>query len=513
MIFMRSLLVSLVAFVIGCAVQLQQRELFSIWFYMLFGAPAGIYTAWSAIVLIVSRQTNAAQISATNRAVKTLLLALAALGLGFALTGWRALAYQSQAISAQLEGQDIRVTGIVAQMPRRDESGLRFRFDVESAQLIDSAALEATQQTNSQAVPSKTVKLPASIQLAWYRSLPRLSEDAAAVPFAELTAQAQPQAGERWQLVARLKAPHGHLNPHGFDYELWLWEQGLGATGYVRAGLREAARGDAPLRIGSTWQHPIEAARQSVRDAIAQRIADAQLAGVLAALVVGDQASIERADWDVFRATGVAHLMSISGLHITMFAWGAALLIGALWRRSMRLTNAMPAQHAALVGGVLLIRDSSSPGRSGSSFTAQLGAMEVNEEIDALRTIGLDPVEVLVLPRVIGLMITLPLLTVFANLMALLGGCLMAILALDLPAAQILPQLAGSVTTTTLWVGLVKAPVFAFLIAMVGCFEGLRVEGSAESVGRLTTQSVVESIFLVIVFDAFFSILFSFLGV
>lgn len=152
-------------------------------------------------------------------------------------------------------------------------------------------------------------------------------------------------------------------------------------------------------------------------------------------------------------------------------------------------------------------------GRSGSSFTAQLGAMEVNEEIDALRTIGLDPIEVLVLPRVIGLVITLPLLTVFANLMALLGGCLMAVVALDLPAAQVLRQLAGSVTTTTLWVGLVKAPVFAFLIAMVGCYEGMRVSRSADSVGRLTTTSVVLSIFLVILVDALFSILFVQLGV
>jgi phospholipid/cholesterol/gamma-HCH transport system permease protein len=152
-------------------------------------------------------------------------------------------------------------------------------------------------------------------------------------------------------------------------------------------------------------------------------------------------------------------------------------------------------------------------GRSGSSFTAQLGAMEVNEEIDALRTIGLDPIEVLVLPRVIGLVITLPLLTVFANLMALFGGCLMAVLALELPAAQVLRQLAGSVTTTTLWVGLIKAPVFAFLIAMVGCYEGLRVSRSADSVGRLTTTSVVLSIFLVILVDALFSILFVQLGV
>jgi phospholipid/cholesterol/gamma-HCH transport system permease protein len=151
-------------------------------------------------------------------------------------------------------------------------------------------------------------------------------------------------------------------------------------------------------------------------------------------------------------------------------------------------------------------------GRSGSAFTAQIGAMEVNEEIDALRTIGLDPIEVLVLPRVLGLMLTLPLLTFFANIMALLGGGLMVVLVLDIPMVQFLRQLSTAVKMTTLWAGLIKAPVFAFIIAMVGCFEGLRVSRSAESVGQLTTTSVVLSIFLVILVDAVFSIVFAQLG-
>ena len=146
----------------------------------------------------------------------------------------------------------------------------------------------------------------------------------------------------------RLKAPHGNSNPHGFDYELWLWEQGLQATGYVRAGPRDPA----PQRLADTWRHPVERARQAVRDAVFEQVADRQTAGLLAALIVGDQNAIDRGDWDIFRATGVAHLMSISGLHITMFAWVAALLVGALWRRSQRLCLAWPAQHAALVGGI-----------------------------------------------------------------------------------------------------------------------------------------------------------------
>jgi phospholipid/cholesterol/gamma-HCH transport system permease protein len=152
-------------------------------------------------------------------------------------------------------------------------------------------------------------------------------------------------------------------------------------------------------------------------------------------------------------------------------------------------------------------------GRSGSAFTAQIGTMKVNEEVDAMRTLGLDPFEVLVLPRLIALMIALPLLAFFADIMALFGGGLMCVLALDFSAAQFVAQLEYAITPVMFWVGIVKAPVFAFLIAMVGCYKGLSVNGSAESVGRLTTQSVVVSIFLVIVFDALFSVLFSYLGV
>src|SRR5690606_634546 len=152
-------------------------------------------------------------------------------------------------------------------------------------------------------------------------------------------------------------------------------------------------------------------------------------------------------------------------------------------------------------------------GRSGSAFTAQIGTMQVNEEIDAMRTLGLEPVEVLVLPRMLALIVAVPLVTFFANIMALSGRGLIGVLLVDLTIPQFVRQLNDAVDIWDFWVGIIKAPVFAFAIAMVGCFEGLRVEGSAESVGRLTTQAVVESIFLVIVLDAMFSILFSYLGI
>lgn len=152
-------------------------------------------------------------------------------------------------------------------------------------------------------------------------------------------------------------------------------------------------------------------------------------------------------------------------------------------------------------------------GRSGSAFTAQIGTMKVNEEVDALETMGLNPIEVLVLPRVLALVISLPLLTFFADIMGLLGGGLMCVLLVDMSFQQYLNLLRQAITVSQFGVGMIKAPVFATLIALIGCFEGMRVTGSAESVGKLTTKSVVEGIFLVIVFDAFFSILFSMLGV
>lgn len=152
-------------------------------------------------------------------------------------------------------------------------------------------------------------------------------------------------------------------------------------------------------------------------------------------------------------------------------------------------------------------------GRSGSAFTAQIGTMKVREEVDAMQTIGLDPMEILVLPRLWALVIVLPLLTFFANVMGLLGGAIMATIALDVTFFQFARQLSGAVTMWTFWIGLIKAPIFGFIIGLVGCYEGMRVTGSAESVGRMTTRSVVESIFLVIVLDALFSILFAAIGI
>lgn len=147
-------------------------------------------------------------------------------------------------------------------------------------------------------------------------------------------------------------------------------------------------------------------------------------------------------------------------------------------------------------------------GRSGSAFTAQIGTMQVNQEVDAMRTIGLNPVEWLVLPRIVALVIALPFLTFWGDIAGLLGGAVACTFYLDFTFVQFFDRLRDTVGIWHFYTGMIKAPVFGMVIATIGCFEGLQVRGSAESVGQLTTKAVVESIFCVIVLDAVFSIIF-----
>jgi phospholipid/cholesterol/gamma-HCH transport system permease protein len=147
-------------------------------------------------------------------------------------------------------------------------------------------------------------------------------------------------------------------------------------------------------------------------------------------------------------------------------------------------------------------------GRSGSAFAAEIGAMKLNEEVDALRAMGLDPIEVLVLPRIFGLVIALPALTVLADAMGLAGGALLSWYLIDIPFNQYVERVQGSISEFTFWVGIIKAPVFAVLIAMVGTLRGMQVRTSSRELGRLTTVAVVQSIFLVILADALFAVLF-----
>jgi phospholipid/cholesterol/gamma-HCH transport system permease protein len=147
-------------------------------------------------------------------------------------------------------------------------------------------------------------------------------------------------------------------------------------------------------------------------------------------------------------------------------------------------------------------------GRSGSAFAAEIGVMQLNEETDALRAMGMNPIELLVVPRVLALVIALPLLTVIADAMGLAGGILLSLINLHIPLPEFTARMRESLSSTTFWAGLVKAPVFAILIAMVGTYRGMQVRDSARELGRLTTVAVVQSIFMVILADALFAVLF-----
>ena len=273
---------------------------------------------------------HAGQRLARPGAMPWALAAAAMLMLALASAGWRAQAQLDERLAPALEGQDLWVTGVVARLPQSGPSGIRFWFEVEQAALGRPGGPQVT--------------LPPLLALGWYDGF---DDDA---PAAE--GRADLRAGQRWRLPLRLKQPHGALNPQGFDAELMWFEQGLGATGHVRNGRLEAQAG--PRLLAEAVAHPVERARQAIRDAIRRQVSDPRAAGVLAALAVGDQSAIEREDWDLFRRTGIAHLVSISGVHVTMFAWLAAALGGWAWRRSSRLMLWLPAPLAARWLGLAL---------------------------------------------------------------------------------------------------------------------------------------------------------------
>ncbi len=302
------------AWLAGLGLQLQQPVLWPQAHYALGGAAALLAAA-------LAWRARRAHVRSAGVAGLLALLVLA-----FCSTGWRAGLRLADALAPALEGRNLLVTGVVATMPQTGATGTRFQLAVESATL-----------------DGRPVRLPRRLALAWYAAGeaddPAPPESAAAL-----------RAGQRWRLPVRLKRPHGAMNPGGFDTELWLWERGLRATGHVR----QARSAPPPRLLGDSGAYPVERARQVLRDRLVRTVAEPRSAGVLAALVVGDQAAIEREDWDLFRNTGTAHLVSISGIHVTMFAWLAGGLIGRAWRHSARLALWLPAPLAGRWGGLLV---------------------------------------------------------------------------------------------------------------------------------------------------------------
>jgi len=222
-------------------------------------------------------------------------------------------------LAQELEGRDLDVVGVVSSLPAVSERAVRFEFEVESA--------------------PGGARLPRKLLLSWHRN--PFTEDGAAM----LEQSVHP--GERWLFTVRLRRPHGHVNPYGFDYEAWLLERGIGATGYVRQ------RGER-RKIGSRngGFDRIEQARESVRDRFQAELGATPAAGILAALAVGDQRAISAEEWRLFNRTGVTHLMSISGLHVTLVSGLAAWLVAFGWRRVPAATLRLPARKAAAAAAI-----------------------------------------------------------------------------------------------------------------------------------------------------------------
>ncbi len=209
-----------------------------------------------------------------------------------------------------------------------------------------------------------------------------------------------------------------------------------------------------------------------------------------------------------YRALGIVGLLSfLLGIVIAyqggvqLRQYGASLFVADLVGLSM-VRELAPMITAIIVAG-----------RTGSAYTAQIGTMQVTEEVDALRSLGIPPLDLLVMPKLLALVIALPLLTVFADVMGILGGMVMSSVQLDIAFSTFIERISVAVTLDSFLVGVGKAPVFAAIIATIGCYQGFQVAGSAESVGRRTTVSVVQSILAVIVVDAAFSVAFSRLGI
>jgi competence protein ComEC len=244
-----------------------------------------------------------------RRAVRVLLLAGSGALVGFGYSAWRAEARLADALPAAAEGRDLELVGIVAGLPQLTERGTRFVFHVESA----GAA-------------------PRVVSLMWHAGPSR----PALVP------------GQRWKLTARLKRPRGLSNPHAFDFAPWALERRIRAAGYVRgtpAPQLVTARADG-------WPQTLHRWRDTIRDVLLSRLGEGRMRGVLVALAIGDQDAIAAGDWDLFWRTGVGHLMSISGLHITMLAGLAFLASRFLWALAPPLALRLPARKAGMMTGV-----------------------------------------------------------------------------------------------------------------------------------------------------------------
>lgn len=263
--------------------------------------------------------------------IKPVLRFTAGLASGVLWSSVFALYCLNQNLPKLLENRHLVITGTVSGLPQPFEEGTRFQFSVEKASL-----------------DRQRVSIPDNLILTWGTKYHRTS----------LSRTPDIQPGQRWQLNVRLKRPHGNANPDGFDYELWLLEQGIRATGYVNNDPRLPDKNLLIDSFDSTPMNWVNRIRSVLRERIYRALPDGEYAGVIVALVIGDQKAISQSDWEIFNRTGISHLVAISGLHITMISSLFALLAGALWRRSFftgkQWPLILPAQKAAAIAGVVM---------------------------------------------------------------------------------------------------------------------------------------------------------------
>ncbi len=303
------MILNVVLFVLGAAWLQQQPELPNVlWVYVLLAAALG----WWLLP---------APIKPGRAVVRQVCGAVLCFAAGFLWAALIAHVKLADHLAPEWEGRDVSVRGAIAELPQVTDRGVRFEFQVEQ-------------------VSTPLARVPRHVTLTWY------AERDASTP-----ASLPPlHPGQRWQLTVRLRRPHALANPNGFDFDAWLLERGIRATGYVRPEPSNRLLEPMVWRPG----YLVERAREWVRDRIVTALPDDSAAGVLVALAIGDQQAISRDEWTVFTRTGVNHLMSISGLHITMVSGLAFALVLWAWRRIPRLTARLAAVKAAAIAGLLV---------------------------------------------------------------------------------------------------------------------------------------------------------------
>jgi competence protein ComEC len=286
----------------------------------------------TALLLWVSSRTlvavkggfSARALGSLGGALTMLTMIACGVILGFGYADWRADIRMSDELPRDWEGRDVEIAGVVASLPVLNDRGTRFEFDVER-------------------IGTNSAKLPKHISLNWYVERPRKGMDAVLPP--------EIKPGERWQFIVRLRRPHGTLNPHGYDYEAYALEQNIRATGYIRV---QKAAPEANRKLddfAGGFEARVDRLRFQIRERMNVALEDKPYRGVLVALAIGEQTAIPADEWKVFWRTGVGHLISISGLHITMVATMLYALSFWMWARIPALALRLPAQRAAVLVG------------------------------------------------------------------------------------------------------------------------------------------------------------------